>query len=105
MGRFIVKLSDNEFNYYYLEWSTVSDAPVTWGMSIDTFKGYYQAEYGDSGMSDLPSRLARVNENGHSSFGNFDTDYNRAGYKESCLTQAEIIEWYCVKKEDPREWR
>jgi hypothetical protein len=41
MGRFICKFEDKD-DVYYLEWSTVVDAPVTFGMSLEEFKEYYR---------------------------------------------------------------
>ena len=98
MGQYIVSLDG-----YYLEWSTIVDAPVTWGMSLSAFMDYYQQEYGNKGMAELDARLARVAKNGHSArHKNFSIAYNRAGKDEEQLTQVEIVEWYCVRKEDPR---
>ena len=98
MGRFIVKLDS-----YYLEWSTIVDAPVTWGMSLSAFQDYYLHEYGNSGMKELPARLKRIEESGLSSaIGSFGIRFNRAGKDEAQLTRNEIIKWYCVRKEDPR---
>ena len=98
MGKFIIKMED-----YYLEWSTITDSPVTFGMALDEFKEYYQAEYGRSGMRDLEVRLERVKEHNSSAhrsaywpprlFG-----YNRAGPNESQLTEEEIYRAYCLRK-------
>ena len=96
MGRYIVQLDS-----YYLEWSTIVDAPVTWGMSFSAFQDYYLREYGESGFEELDSRMKRVVKKGHSAFGDFDIDFNRAGTDEACLSRDEIIEWYCVKCENP----
>ena len=99
MSTYIVNLDG-----YYLEWSTVVDAPVTWGMSLSAFMDYYQNEYGVAGMNELDVRLARVTKKGNSAIGGrFSVGYNRAGLNESQLTRAEIVEWYCVRKEDPRK--
>lgn len=95
MGRFIVKLDD-----WYLEWSTVSDAPVTRGMSREDFDAHYRERYGSEGMRELPARMERVDEKGTSSFMYDDAkgtiEYNRAGPNETTATRAEIIERYCV---------
>ena len=96
MGRYIIKLEE-----FYLEWSTIVDAPVTYGMKIDDFKEYYKEEYGSHGMKDLPDRLERIEENGVSAYPpDNDLDsllaYNRAGKNESVLTKEEIIKEYCI---------
>lgn len=57
MGRYILKIKD-----HYLEWSTVVDAPVTFGMLLPEFKEYYRDEYGRDGYRELKHRLERVEE-------------------------------------------
>ena len=52
MGKYIINLDG-----YYMEWSTVVDAPVTWGMSLAAFQDYYLQEYGESEFSKLDERL------------------------------------------------
>jgi len=97
MPRYIVKLDD-----YYLEWSTVVDAPVTFGMSLDGFRVYYQAEYGNAGLPVLMKRLERVESKGISSLIHESADdlltFNRAGPNESTLTRDEILTAYCLMK-------
>lgn len=39
MGRAIIKLNDGKRDWY-LEWSTVVDAPVTYGMSLKGLKAH-----------------------------------------------------------------
>lgn len=101
MGRFIIKLEDK-----YLEWSTVVDAPVTFGMTLDEFKAYYKDEYGASGMHGLDERLKRVEEKGTSSMIDDSLDsvisHNRAGKNETHLSKKKLIEWYVVKCQEPK---
>lgn len=102
MGKYIIKLDD-----YYMEWTTISDAPATFGMSLDEFKEYYQEEYGNKGMEDLPKRLERIEKYGSSSIVPKSAEdvifLNRAGYNEKTLSRSEIIEWFCVKQKRPPE--
>ena len=101
MPRYILKIPDTKMKTeWYMEWSTVVDAPVTYGMSLDEFKSYYEKEYGRKGMLDLPQRIERVEKYGSSC--HFDTDgiahyfnYNRAGDKETKLSKKEILTKYC----------
>ena len=97
MGKPIIKLGD-----YYLEWSTIVDAPVTFGMSLEDFKEYYRWQYGEQGMSELDMRLKRVDAKGTSSFNDVDVDdtisWNRAGPDESCLSRDELYQAYCLVK-------
>lgn len=62
MPKFIVKIAGK-----YLEWSTIVDAPSTYGMTLEQFKAYYRDEYGRLSMRELEERLARVEVTGTSS--------------------------------------
>ncbi len=101
MSRFLIKLA-NEEKSWYLEWSTVVDAPVTRFDSLEELKEYYQAEYGRSAMYELDKRLARVEEKGTSSFIHESADdlisYNRAGQNGTCLSKEQIIKYYCTEE-------
>jgi hypothetical protein len=96
MSRFICKLIDEKDNKaYYFEWSTVVDAPVSYGMSLVDFKIYYQNQYGYDGISELSERLKRVEEKGTSSLIDDNIDdlirCNRAGEREKRLTKKQLI--------------
>jgi hypothetical protein len=99
MARFIVKLNDGHRDFY-LEWSSVVDAPVTYGMSLAEFRAYYREEYGNSSMDELERRLDRVNLRGTSCFTADSAkdliSFNRAGKGETCLTLEQVIDAYCV---------
>lgn len=93
-----MKLTDEKENKdLYFEWSTVVDAPVTYGMSLDEFKEYYKRQYGESSMQELEYRLERVDKNGVSGLPPYDRlesymEYNRAGENETVATKEQIIE-------------
>lgn len=91
MPRYIVKLKD-----LYFEYSTIVDAPVSYGLSLDEFKEYYAWEHGQDGMIGLQRRLDRVEKFGSSSaFGESAEEVlegNRAGPNETELTIDEIYE-------------
>jgi hypothetical protein len=94
MGRFIA-----EFGGKYLEWSTVVDAPLTNLMDLAELKAYLKSEYGQSGLDDLPTRLARVEKQGTSALNGVSKadllHWNRAGEGESHLTtEAEVVARY-----------
>lgn len=102
MPRYIVKLHDDKLNTdYYMEWSTIVDAPVTYGVGLDEFKRYYRDQYGEDGMRDFPNRMRRVDEKGTSSELDNSADelirYNRAGKNETSLTKEELLEQFCRK--------
>ena len=93
MSRCIIKINDK-----YFEWSTIVDAPVTYGMDKSELKTYIKNEYGNEGLRKLPQRLKRVEKRGASWVDGHDLDYtiafNRAGENESELTKQEIYEKY-----------
>lgn len=99
MSRSIIKLT-HDGKDYYLEWSSVIDAPVTYGMTLEEFKAYYREEYGRKGMEDLDQRLTRVEASGtsHALFRSVDDEIanNRAGENCTCLTKDQLIEVYVV---------
>ncbi len=101
MPRYIVKLTDKDKSWY-LEWSTIVDAPVTHGMDLEEFRYYYLEEYGQQELSKLDNRLERVEKHGISG-SCYTLDQllaaNRAGPQESCLSKQEIIDKYCWGKE------
>ena len=104
MPSFIVKLES-----YYMEWSTVVDAPTTFGMKLDEFEQYYEHENGRRGMEDLPNRLERVERHGTSSIGPMSAsdllELNRAGPDESELSYDEIYRAYCLRETIRDGWR
>lgn len=98
MPRYIVKLPCDGDDYY-LEWSSIVDAPVTGGMTLKEFHSYYKEQYGTEGLDRLPERMERVNESGTSDTINRRPvedwlAYNRAGEGEACISVEEIIELY-----------
>lgn len=99
MPRYLIKIKDRFF-----EWSTVVDAPITYGMTEEELRAYMKDEYGNEGLSRLPERLARVAAKGTSSCVDDSladlVGYNRAGPNETCLTEEEIYARYA---EAPKE--
>jgi hypothetical protein len=103
MGRVIVKV-----NEYLLEWSSILDAPTTFGMNREEFEAYYRDEYGSSGHRDFEKRMARVEKTGTSNYYNITVGEiisgNRAGPNESELTFDEIYQAYCLQKPIRNGW-
>jgi len=103
MGRGIIKIKDA-----YFEWSTVSDSPTTWGMTLDDFREYVKEEYGQNGIRRLDRRLQRVEEYGTSFL--FEKNarqviaYNRAGPNETELTENEIYRAYFLREPIEAGW-
>jgi hypothetical protein len=68
MGQTIVKLK-HEGQDYYLLWSSIVDAPVTYGLSLEELEDYLREEEGARYMRDThPMRMERVQKRGHSSY-------------------------------------
>lgn len=103
MGRGIIKLNDGQRDWYMI-WSTVVDAPITYGDSVDGLRAFIKDESGDDGLRDLPARLARVEAKGtsfHDDATVYDTiNFNRAGKGETCLTPEQLIAMYCHRSGD-----
>lgn len=98
MSRIIIKIKE-----FYLEWSTVVDAPVTYGMSLDEFKKYYLQEYGEYGRMSLQDRLERVEKTGMSSIAPYKSlkeliVRNHAGPNGRSLHLHEIYKAYCLQE-------
>lgn len=98
MSSFIIKIKDQ-----YLEWSTIVDAPVTFGMELKHFKRYYQKSNGTNGMSHFQERIDRADKTGSSGYPPYNTLWsiivgNRAGPNESELTEDEIYQAYCLRQ-------
>jgi hypothetical protein len=102
MGRCIIRVTHNRVPKY-LEWSSVVDAPVTYGMTREEFKTYALAEYGrrEGGGEDFDARLDRADKTGTSAIGWTLDDIiscNRAGPHETCATLDDIVRIYCWRK-------
>lgn len=99
MGCYIMKLTHGS-QEYYLEWSSITDSPVTFGVSLEDFRVLYNdtSDYGRRG--ELDWRLERVNRYGTSAFDGTTPvqliQGNRAGPDEQCLSMEEIIQAYCL---------
>ena len=105
MPRYIIRLHDDQDGQdYLLEWSTIVDAPITYGLSWEEFQEHYREEYGRRSFEmELPERMARVDATGTSSRLHDSVDavisFNHAGPNETCLSKEQIIERYCRNRE------
>jgi len=92
MPRFLLRLDDDLF----VEWSTVVDAPVTYGMTLNEVKGWLEAD-GTRAEVDKPAALERLLTTGtsHIDVDQFGPDSaivcNRAGPGEKHLSKSELI--------------
>ena len=79
----------------FFEWSTIVDAPVSYGMTQEEYEKYYLYKYGSSAMEDFPARLERAVQNGTSCHRKMSFDElikgNRAGPNETEISKDEIL--------------
>lgn len=97
MGRYICH-KDGVF----FEWSTIVDAPVSYGMNEKEFRLYHKHKYGD-----LPAdeRIERAIHKGTSSFNDESLQdlifHNRAGPDETNISLEEIMKSLNVLEDSP----
>jgi hypothetical protein len=106
VGKYIIKLPCDGRDYY-LEWSTIVDAPVTFGMSRDEFEEYYREEYGNSSMREFADRMRRVDEKGTSDRRDSCVEdtigFNRAGKDETRLSVEQIVDHWIRRRPNDDE--
>lgn len=104
MGVYIVKL-ETPVGDRYLEWSDEWDGPSCFGMTLEEFREMYLERASRRAKRELDERLERVEALGTSVPNETPEEMmelNRAGPDETEISVDEIIDWYCVKKKDPR---
>lgn len=106
MGRPIIEIRNpaDDTDRRLLIWSTVVDAPITYGMTEAALREYIKEEEGQSGLRELDDRLERVRTKGTSSYDDAtwqDTiRFNRAGPNETELDIAGIWAAYADAPKD-----
>jgi len=102
MPSYIMRLIDPIDNKeYFMEWSTVVDAPITYGLSLEEFTEYYKGKYGTEGLRILPERIARTLQKGisaHPPFDDYDSyfRFNRADdIGDKTLDFIGVLDRYC----------
>jgi RNase P/RNase MRP subunit POP5 len=94
VGRSIVVHDQPDGTRLYLVWSSIVDAPITFGTTLDQLRDFWQEEYGRVGLEAIDDSLAR---------GRVKTvadvvACNRAGRGETRLTAEQIVEHYFVRR-------
>jgi hypothetical protein len=88
MGHIIAKFGDR-----YMDWTTVSDGPLTPLLTLPELKRYIVERYGYKALDELPERLARIEKFGTSSqMGTTAEDLlsnNSCGPGRKCVESAE----------------
>ena len=94
MPRYIVKLTDEEGDWYF-EYSTIVDAPVSYALRKDEFTEYYKKAYGEKSMLEFEQRMARVAEKGTSAMDYPNAEetvsFNHAGPRGEDLSPSEML--------------
>lgn len=90
----------------FFEWSSVVDAPVTFGMTEAELREHIATRYGAEGLSIADNRIERAKRIGTSYIDHeesFDdlVNFNRAGPNETRLTKDQIVQIYMVEKRNP----
>jgi len=81
----------------YLIWSTIVDAPLTFGCTLDNIFDVWRERYGDHGVQVLKRNLA---SHGFDSLDDVVVE-NRAGKNETRLSRQQIIDYYLERRGDP----
>lgn len=77
----------------YLVWSSIVDAPITYGITKKQLLQFWRTEYGRSGVEDLERRLAA----GRTKTVDCMVSCNRAGKDETRLTTEQIVDYFFVR--------
>ena len=99
----IVKIND-----MYLMWSTIVDAPITYGMTFEQLVKYYAKKYEHSDEDSFREKMMKIDEDGTGFQIGTNTnqigEYNRAGPNESLLSIDEIYKSYCKREKIRDGW-
>ena len=87
---------------FFFEWSTVVDAPTSYGMPREEFEDYYRNRYGEEGSRELSQRLERAIAKGTSSRMHASAEElvrgNHAGPGEETISLEDIIRIYVTER-------
>lgn len=104
MGHIVVKIGDDR----YLVWSTVVDAPITYGMSRGEMKEHLSERTPvelDLALEQAERRLVRADDHGTSSMMGHESaeelmTFNRAGPGKSCLPVEDLIRQFWSRPDE-----
>lgn len=105
MGWTILKIAEHPVEERFIIWSSITDSPITFACTHDQVIAFYEEEARKNAHKEATAALARAHARGSSSMAGSTlqsmASFNRAGPKESQLTEDEILEFYVRRKEDP----
>ncbi len=115
MGRFIVRVDKEGHEPRYMEWTTVSDTPMSFGMPLEEFTEYYREQFGVRGLKELDQRIERADGPKRSSSrvpGLYDRKDLMSSFRwewftglkdrPDGITLEELWHWYCDLREEPK---
>jgi len=95
----------------YIDWSSITDAPYTFGLTRTEFEKYYRERFGCEGMFRLPHRLERAERTGTSSHVGDDLEtclhmfnwewFTGLEHLDRGITFEALWHWYCDLRQDP----
>jgi len=87
---------------FYLIWSSIVDAPTTYGMTLEELEDFCRREWGEAAKILLPTLLSRTDACGTSILWHRNVDdtilCNRAGPNETSITMQQIYRAYCLRQ-------
>lgn len=97
MPKYIVQHECSDGVTRYLIWSTIVDAPLTFGCSLDEIYAEWKERYGSAGLANLKRDIA------DDGFDKLDDviSCNRAGKDETRLSREQIVDFYFERNGNP----
>ena len=95
MPNYLIKHTLPDGEERYLCWSTIVDAPLTYGVTREQIRTFWLERWGQRGLEDLDRRLAA---GGDPETLAYVQPTNRAGADETRLTIAQIVDYYIVRQ-------
>ena len=95
MPHYIIKHTLPDGEDRYLCWSTIVDAPITYGVTRDELRGFWFARWGVAGALDFDRRVAA---GGDPETLEYIWSVNRAGADETRISVAQIVDFYIVRR-------
>ena len=92
MSRITVKMGE-----FYIEYSTIQDAPVEYGLKLEDYRKWYAEEYGRSGSSNFCIDVMRADRGGELLARDVIRN-NCSGDKGGKLTYDKFYRAYCLRE-------
>jgi len=94
MGHILIKLKTKpQIENCYLVYSTIVDAPITYGATKKQIINWYKKEYGRQGLEGMDRRFEKAEDD---NFVKSVICLNRAGENEKHISYKKMIQRYCI---------